>query len=111
MPLSFCSMTWVTVSCTVWAEAPGYTALMAIWGGAIGGYWETGSFLIARRPASMTMMAVTQAKIGLFMKKRDMERLLDYSCDSSYRSCKSYRSYMTYVTCYFFAAAACGAPA
>jgi hypothetical protein len=36
MPFSFCSMTWVTVSCTVWAEAPGYTALMVICGGAIG---------------------------------------------------------------------------
>src|SRR5512143_2364793 len=63
-------MTCVTVSCTVWAEAPGYTALMVIWGGAIGGYCETGSVFIARRPASITMMAITQAKIGLFMKNR-----------------------------------------
>src|SRR5262245_46956441 len=69
-------MTWVTVSCTVWAEAPGYMALMEICGGAIGGYWETGRVLTARRPASMIMMAITQAKIGRLMKKRGMERLL-----------------------------------
>ena len=73
MPFSFCSMTWVTVSCTVWAEAPGYTALMVICGGAIGGYWETGSVLIASRPASMTMMAITQAKIGRLMKNLGMK--------------------------------------
>ena len=69
-------MTWVTVSCTVWAEAPGYMALMVICGGAIGGYWETGRVLIASRPASMTMMAITQAKIGRLMKNLGMERLL-----------------------------------
>ena len=71
MPFSFCSTTWVTVSCTVWAEAPGYMALMVICGGAMGGYWETGRVLMAKRPPSITMMAMTQAKIGRFMKKRD----------------------------------------
>src|SRR5450631_3661649 len=76
MPFSFCSTTWVTVSCTVWADAPGYTALMVICGGAIGGYWETGSVLTASRPASMIMMAITQAKIGRLMKKRGIENLL-----------------------------------
>src|SRR5512135_3728452 len=80
-------MTWVTVSCTVWAEAPGYMALMVIWGGAIGGYWETGSVLIASKPANMIIMAITIAKIGRFMKNLGMKCLL-----------------------YFFAAA-CGAPA
>jgi hypothetical protein len=45
---------------------------MAICGGAMGGYWETGSFLIASRPTSMTMIAITQAKIGRLMKKRGM---------------------------------------
>ena len=78
MPFSFCSTTWVTVSCTVWADAPGYMALMVICGGAIGGYCETGSVLIDRRPASMTMMAITQAKIGRFIKNLGMERLLYY---------------------------------
>src|SRR5664280_1647606 len=66
-------MTWVTVSCTVWADAPGYKALIVICGGAIGGYWETGSVLIDRRPASMIMMAITQAKIGRLIKKRGIE--------------------------------------
>src|SRR4030042_1418552 len=68
MPFIFCSMIWVTVSCTVWADAPGYIAFMVICGGAIGGYWETGRVLIASRPASMTMMAITTAKIGRFIK-------------------------------------------
>ena len=76
MPLSFCSTIWVTVSCTVCAEAPGYIALMVICGGAIGGYWETGRVLIDKRPASMIMMAITQAKIGRLMKKRGMAKFL-----------------------------------
>src|SRR5512143_623213 len=76
MPLSFCSITWVTVSCTVWADAPGYTAFMVIWGGAIGGYWETGRVLIASKPESMTMIAITTAKIGRFMKNLGMKCLL-----------------------------------
>src|SRR5512136_1021399 len=81
-------MTWVTVSCTVWAEAPGYVALIVIWGGAIGGYWETGRVLIASKPASMTIIAITTAKIGRFMKNLGIKCLL-----------------------HFFGAAAFGAPA
>jgi hypothetical protein len=38
----------------------------------MGGYWETGSDLIASRPASMTKMAMTQAKIGRLIKNEDM---------------------------------------
>ena len=34
------------------------------------GYCETGNVLIDRMPASITMMAMTQAKIGRLMKKR-----------------------------------------
>src|SRR4030065_312453 len=60
--------TWIPCRCTVWADAPGYMALMVICGGAMGGYWETGRILIASRPASMTMMAITTAKIGRFIK-------------------------------------------
>ena len=64
---------------------------MAICGGAIGGYWETGSVLIASRPASMIMMAITQAKIGRFMKNLGMKRLLYFFAaagfGSSGRSC------------------------
>ncbi len=61
-------MTWVTVSCTVWADAPGYMALIEICGGAMGGYWETGRVSMASSPASMMIMAITQAKIGRSMK-------------------------------------------
>src|SRR5512142_1619674 len=45
---------------------------MAIWGGAIGGYWETGSWKIASAPASMMTIAMTHAKMGRSMKKRAM---------------------------------------
>src|SRR5512143_1339128 len=73
MPFIFCSTTCVTVSSTVFAEAPGYMALMAIWGGAIAGYWETGSLKMASPPASMMTMAMTHAKMGRSMKKRAMQ--------------------------------------
>ena len=49
---------------------------MVICGGAIGGYCETGRVLIASRPASMIMMAITQAKIGRLMKNFGMAGLL-----------------------------------
>src|SRR6185369_3987847 len=73
---------------------------MAICGGAIAGYWETGSFLIDSRPASMTIIAITQAKIGRFMKKRGMEWLLRIRSDKSDSSGLSD---------YFFAVVAAGA--
>src|SRR5690606_26515050 len=44
---------------------------MLIAGGAIAGYWATGSFTIASAPASMTMIARTHAKIGRSMKNFD----------------------------------------
>src|SRR4030065_337903 len=69
-------MTCVTVSCTVWAEAPGLLSFMVIWGGAIGGYWETGRVLIASKPPNITKMAITTAKIGRFMKNLGMKCLL-----------------------------------
>jgi hypothetical protein len=37
---------------------------MVICGGAIGGYWETGKVVIASTPASMTIIAITKAKMG-----------------------------------------------
>src|SRR5215472_15196328 len=45
---------------------------MLICGGAMSGYWATGRKAIERAPASMITMAMTQAKIGRSMKKRDM---------------------------------------
>ena len=68
MPLSFCSMTWVTVSSSVLASAPGYIAEMPISGGAIEGYCATGSWRMASPPASMMRMATTHAKMGRSMK-------------------------------------------
>ncbi len=49
---------------------------MVICGGAIGGYWETGRVFIASRPTSITIMARTQAKIGLSMKNLAIVGLL-----------------------------------
>src|SRR3546814_14140570 len=69
-------MTCTTVSCTVCAEAPGYTTLMEIAGGATFGYWLIGSLSMDRAPASITTMASTQAKIGRSMKNRDIDALL-----------------------------------
>src|SRR3569833_4149058 len=42
---------------------------MEIAGGAMLGYWAIGSVASASPPASMITMAITQAKIGLSMKK------------------------------------------
>src|ERR1700733_12669089 len=42
-------------------------------GGAMLGYWATGSRRIEMAPASMTMTASTQAKIGRSMKNLDLE--------------------------------------
>ena len=41
--------------------------------GAICGYCEIASVLSANTPASMMTMAMTQAKIGRSMKKRDID--------------------------------------
>ena len=65
-------MIWTTESSTVSASAPGYIARIEIDGGAIGGYWETGSFTIAIAPASIIAIATTQAKTGRFRKNLDM---------------------------------------
>ena len=43
-------------------------------GGAMAGYCEMGSVLMASAPASITTMANTQAKIGRSMKKLTMAR-------------------------------------
>ncbi len=43
-------------------------------GGAISGYWATGSTRAAMMPAMTMMMEMTEAKIGRWMKNRDMAR-------------------------------------
>src|SRR5579859_5617208 len=45
-------------------------------GGAIGGYCAIGRAMIARIPAMLMTMAITTAKIGRSMKKRDTLGLL-----------------------------------
>src|SRR5690554_4699579 len=71
-PVIFCSMTWVTESSTALADAPGYCALIAIAGGAMAGYCDTGSFRMDSAPASMMTMAMTHAKMGRSMKNLAM---------------------------------------
>ena len=44
------------------------------------GYWEIGSFMMDKPPASMITSAITQAKMGLSMKNLAMRRLLRLTC-------------------------------
>ena len=52
---------------------------MAMDGGAMGGYWEMGRLWMASPPATIIMMAITQAKTGRSRKKFDNIRGLRYS--------------------------------
>lgn|GEM_PF-4545335 len=70
----FCSITCVTVSCTVCADAPGYCAVMPMVGGAMDGYCEIGRLRMEIPPASMIIMAITHAKTGRSIKKRAMKK-------------------------------------
>ena len=72
MPLSFCSMTCVTVSSSVCAEAPEYLAVIVTTGGAMRGYFATGRRKIEIPPAIMIRMAMTHANTGRSIKKRAM---------------------------------------
>src|SRR5260221_3738619 len=67
-------MTCVTVFSTVFADAPGYVALIWIDGGAMVGYCATGSWKIDAMPASIRMIAITHAKIGRSIKNLAMKR-------------------------------------
>src|SRR4051812_13949512 len=69
-PFTCCSIGEATVSATVRALAPGYTAVTSIVGGVISGYWATGSEVTDTPPASTSRMDRTEAKIGRSMKKR-----------------------------------------
>ena len=72
MPFICCSITDVTVFCTVSADAPAYMALTAMDGGATVGYCATGRCVTARMPPSMMSRESTQAKIGRSMKNFGM---------------------------------------
>ena len=62
----------MTLFWSVSADAPGIEAWMLTCGGAMSGYCATGSAVIEPIPASMMMIAITQAKIGRSMKILDM---------------------------------------
>src|SRR6267143_1701345 len=70
-PDSCSSMGAATVRDSVSALAPGYEVVISTVGGAISGYWETASSLAATSPARTMMIAMTPAKTGRWMKKRD----------------------------------------
>src|SRR5262252_464106 len=73
-PCISCSLTLITLSSSVCAEAAGYTAETTIEGGATGGYCDTGSCVTATEPPTMMNRAMTHAKIGRSMKNVDMDR-------------------------------------
>jgi hypothetical protein len=64
------------VFCSVSADAPGYVAVMATDGGAMLGYWATGSFVSDNAPATRIKMEMTQAKTGRSMKNLGMANVL-----------------------------------
>src|SRR5580692_675112 len=71
-PLICCSKGVMTVSAMVFGDAPGYWPLTTTVGGTISGYSLIGRIGIARRPATVTMIASTVAKIGRSMKNDEM---------------------------------------
>ena len=73
-PLICCSITCVTVFSTVFADAPGYVALICTAGGAMVGYCAIGNVKTDAIPASIRMMAITHAKIGRSIKNFAMRR-------------------------------------
>src|SRR5438445_4936024 len=71
-PESCSSIGAATVRESVSALAPGSAAVIVTVGGAISGYCATGNTCQATSPASVVMIAMTEAKIGRSMKNRDM---------------------------------------
>src|SRR5712691_4276989 len=71
-PESCSSIGAATVRESVSALAPGSAAVIVTVGGAISGYCATGNTCQATSPASVMMIAMTEAKIGRSMKNRDM---------------------------------------
>src|SRR5438270_5742613 len=57
-----------TVSSSVCAEAPGYTAEMTMVGGATDGYCAIGNLVIETAPITRMNSAITHAKTGRSMK-------------------------------------------
>src|SRR6267143_2957608 len=70
-PLICCSSGATTVAATTSALAPGYCPLTLTTGGAISGYWATGSRPMDTAPRMTKTIETTAAKIGRSMKKWD----------------------------------------
>src|SRR6266851_2533428 len=68
-PLICCSSGATTVAATTSALAPGYLPLTLTTGGAISGYWATGSRPRDTAPRMTKTIETTAAKIGRSMKK------------------------------------------
>src|SRR5260221_4155328 len=68
-PLICCSSGATTVAATTSALAPGYCPLTLTTGGAISGYWATGSRPTDTAPTMTKTIETTAAKIGRSMKK------------------------------------------
>src|SRR5215469_10850343 len=83
-PLTWASIGAAIVSRTVWALAPGYSAVTCTVGGVTSGYWATGSVKTATPPASTKTTEMTVAKIGRSMKKREItSESLEFQCGGS----------------------------
>src|SRR5258708_35477716 len=70
-PLTCCSSGATTVAATTSALAPGYCPVTLTTGGAISGYWATGSRPMDTAPRMTKTIETTAAKIGRSMKKWD----------------------------------------
>src|SRR6516164_3946147 len=68
-PLIWSSMGDTTVEATTSALAPGYWPFTLMIGGAISGYWATGSRVNDTEPRMTKTIDTTAAKIGRSMKK------------------------------------------
>src|SRR5712672_1455965 len=68
-PLICCSIGVTTVEATTSALAPGYCPDTLMMGGAISGYWATGSRANETPPMITKTIETTAAKIGRSMKK------------------------------------------
>src|SRR3954447_3191979 len=68
-PLICCSIGVTTVDATTSALAPGYWPDTLMMGGAISGYWATGSRVNDTPPMITNTIEMTAAKIGRSMKK------------------------------------------
>src|ERR1700745_102481 len=71
-PLICCSIGVTTVEATISALAPGYCPDTLMSGGAISGYWATGSGVNDTAPMITKTIETTAAKIGRSMKKCEM---------------------------------------